>query len=277
MKQLKEIYKQVTSIQVTRADMHRGPLILVNKDYSVQAELAPAAIQAISEEDKLQVLGGQELLLERNCMQQLVALLHAIKGTEEILLVSGYRSKEEQQAIYSQSLRDNGEIYTAGYVALPGCSEHQTGLAVDVGITKSQVDFIAPTFPDTGKSGEFKAIAAKYGFIQRYERGKEQVTRINCEPWHYRYVGAPHSELMKAYGLCLEEYVTLVKQYPFDSEHLRYENDKQTASIYYVKAKEAGGTELPLTPCDSYCWSGNNADGFIVTTFQSKKAEIGLA
>ena len=95
---------------------------------------------------------------------------------------------------------------TRKFVAYPGCSEHQTGLAIDLGANLPEIDFICPEFPDTGIFGKFREKAADFGFIERYPKGKEAVTGIGAEPWHFRYVGVPHAAVMKAGGLVLEEY-----------------------------------------------------------------------
>lgn len=120
--------------------------------------------------------------------------------------VSGWRSQQEQQRIWDDSMAEHGETFTRQYVALPGCSEHQTGLAIDLGKAAGYIDFIRPAFPYDGVCGRFRRLAARYGFIERYQRGKEEVTGISAEPWHFRYVGAPHAQLMETNGLCLEEY-----------------------------------------------------------------------
>ena len=91
-------------------------------------------------------------------------------------------------------------------MALPGCSEHQTGLAIDLGLRGPEVDFLCPDFPYTGPCGDFRRLAADYGFVERYPAGKEPITGIAHEPWHFRYVGVPHAERMAAMGLVLEEY-----------------------------------------------------------------------
>ena len=99
--------------------------------------------------------------------------------------------QQEQQRIWDDSMAEHGETFTRQYVALPGCSEHQTGLAIDLGKAAGYIDFIRPAFPYDGVCGRFRRLAARYGFIERYQRGKEEVTGISAEPWHFRYVGRP--------------------------------------------------------------------------------------
>ncbi|MEI3013418.1 MAG: D-alanyl-D-alanine carboxypeptidase family protein [Ruthenibacterium lactatiformans] len=115
--------------------------------------------------------------------------------------------RAEQQALYADSVRDNGPEFTQKYVALPGCSEHETGLAIDVGEAREVIDFIRPAFPDTGVCAAFRRAAARYGFIERYPKGAQAVTGIGHEPWHFRYVGWPHAGLMAQRGVTLEEYI----------------------------------------------------------------------
>ncbi|WP_231594246.1 D-alanyl-D-alanine carboxypeptidase family protein [Paenibacillus algorifonticola] len=211
----------------------------------------------------------QRITLEKICIQQLSALLEACQAEDDIAAVSGYRSREAQARIFAASLEENGAAFTARYVAIPGASEHQTGLAVDVGLYRGDIDYIRPSFPDDGASGRFKALAAEYGFIQRYQESKEGKTGIACEPWHYRYVGYPHSMLMKQQDLCLEEYTAYIKQFAFNNKHLYVEGRSAFAQIYYVKAEEHI-TTVPIVSGDRYQLSGNNQDGFVVTVFHRK-------
>ena len=112
---------------------------------------------------------------------------------QEIRPVSGWRSREEQQSIWDMALAEEGAAFTRKYVALPGCSEHQSGLAIDLGRACEPVDPICPDFPYDGVFGAFRRAAADYGFIERYQSGKEHLTGIAAEPWHFRYVGVPHA------------------------------------------------------------------------------------
>ena len=175
-------------------------LILVNRQHALPegaaAELVP-------------VHGDYpDILLDAEAARQLDRLMDELDGWSAILPVSGWRSMEEQAALYFDSLRENGREFTEKYVAFPGCSEHQTGLAIDLGLRQRSVDFIRPAFPDEGICHEFRQRAAAYGFIERYPAGKESVTGIAHEPWHFRYVGVPQAEEIVGRGLALEEYLS---------------------------------------------------------------------
>lgn len=114
-----------------------------------------------------------------------------LDGWRYITAVSGWRSQEEQREIYLQSLLENGEEFTNQFVASPGHSEHQTGLAIDLGLKQPDIDFLRPYFPYKGICQTFRELSTDYGFIERYQAGKEAITGIAHEPWHFRYVGVP--------------------------------------------------------------------------------------
>ncbi len=120
----------------------------------------------------------------------------------ECWLNCGYRTRTEQQTILderTQEYQQDGLSYQAAYdkaletVALPGYSEHETGLAMDI------VCSVSPTW--------LHEHCWEYGFILRYPEDKSSITGISYEHWHYRYVGTKVSMAMKDTGLCLEEYV----------------------------------------------------------------------
>lgn len=148
-----------------------------------------------------------DILMEQEAAKALDRLMQEINGWRHIVPVSGWRSYAEQQKIYQDSLRDNGREFTEQYVAHPGHSEHQTGLAIDLGLRQPDIDFICPAFPYEGICQRFRELAPSYGFIERYPEGKESVTGIAHEPWHFRYVGTPHAERITRKGLTLEEYL----------------------------------------------------------------------
>ena len=189
---------------------------------------------------------------------------------ESIALVSGYRSEKEQTDIYESSLKENGAEFTAKFVALPNHSEHQTGLAIDLGLEKENIDFICPDFPYEGICEKFRAVAPQYGFIERYRKGKENITKIAPEPWHFRYVGFPHSAIISENNFALEEYIEYLKQFSANDTHLKYDNGKTHFEIFYIQAEKADNTKIML-PCHTdgaapaYEISGNNVDGFVVT------------
>ncbi len=205
--------------------------------------------------------------IHRDAANAMQMLLQKIGAGESIVPVSGYRSKEEQTAIYQNSCRENGKTFTKKYVALPNHSEHQTGLAVDVGLKQEKIDFIRPDFPNNGICRAFRKNAADFGFILRYPKAKESITGIAYEPWHFRYVGHPHAKIIAANGLTLEEYTEFIKQYRENCRLIYSHTASITAEIYYAPAFTDAAT-LSVSETDIYQVSGNNFDGFIITVWK---------
>ncbi|MGM0839060.1 MAG: D-alanyl-D-alanine carboxypeptidase family protein, partial [Bacillota bacterium] len=207
------------------------------------------------------------------CSLQLSFLLDSCEGSGDIAVVSGYRSREAQDLLYLNSLKEHGEEFTTKYVALPGASEHQTGLAVDVGLFREETDYISPAFPDEGAGGRFRRAASEFGFIRRYQENKTAITGIADEPWHYRYVGYPHSAIIDRENLCLEEYTDYLKQFHYGHKNLYVEGCNRFYEIYFTVAKEE---VIPVTvPANRGNWliSGNNEDGFIVTAHYATRVD----
>ena len=206
---------------------------------------------------------GSDILLDTRAAAMLSGLISRIGAAGEIVPVSGWRSEAEQREIWDGSMRESGEELTRKYVALPGCSEHQTGLAIDLALRADNIDFIRPEFPYDGVCGRFRALAADYGFVERYQSGKEGVTGIAAEPWHFRYVGRPHARIMCEMGLCLEEYVEYLRAYPYPERLLEVRGEVYEAEVGFAGARDALG--LPDAP---YQVSGNNVDGYIYTLWR---------
>lgn len=237
-----------------RGGIHNGLLILVNAEHPIQHMERPVLAPAVP---------GSDILLDSRAAAMLSGLISRIGAAGEIVPVSGWRSEAEQREILDGSMRESGEEFTRKYVALPGCSEHQTGLAIDLALRASNIDFIRPEFPYDGVCGRFRALAADYGFVERYQSGKEGVTGIAAEPWHFRYVGRPHARIMCEMGLCLEEYVEYLRAYPYPERLLEVRGEVYEAEVGFAGARDALG--LPDAP---YQVSGNNVDGYIYTLWR---------
>lgn len=210
-----------------------------------------------------------DILMQRDAANVLRFILEKISSKNAIVPVSGYRSFAEQKSIFDGSLRESGKEFTMKYVALPNHSEHQTGLAIDLGLNQGDIDFIRPDFPYDGICNEFRKAAPHYGFIERYAKGKEEITGISHEPWHFRYVGYPHSKIIEENGFSLEEYMMFLKSFSEHDRYIFHGKDSATTEIYYVPAVE-DETEISLPNSSVYQISGNNIDGFIVTVWRNQ-------
>ena len=126
----------------------------------------------------------------------------SMKYGHSLVLLSGFRSYSSQKSIYNNYIRQYGQVLTDTFSARPGNSEHQTGLAFDVG-------WIDDTFGETECRKWLATNAHKYGFIIRYPKGKENITGYKYEPWHIRYLGIELATKVYNSGLSLEEYFGL--------------------------------------------------------------------
>lgn len=254
-------------LTLTQENIHTGSLILVNQKYGFHGGSNELLVPVCD--------SAPNILLNRCAVALLSQLMEEIDGWQHIVPVSGWRSEEEQQTIWDDSLRENGLAFTRKFVAVPGHSEHQTGLAIDLGLKQEHVDFICPEFPSAGVCQTFREKAAKYGFILRYPEEKEPLTGIGHEPWHFRYVGAPHAEIMAEKGLCLEEYTDFLKQFTFGDMPYRFTGGSRTVFVSYIKS-DGQKTVLELLEDREgslpYSVSGNNTDGFILTEWRERDA-----
>ena len=186
---------------------------LANKGSLLPSDFVPADLVDVPKlklSDGVNTSGGVRYVdgpwqLERRCLEALVALCDAARAEgHELYLKSGYRSYKKQATMYENRLKQYG--YDDGWVARPGSSDHQTGLGCDV-VPKKWTD--RGMNSDMAREPETQWMAAncaRFGFIIRYPADKEDVTEINYEPWHLRYVGVPVATYIMENGLTLEEF-----------------------------------------------------------------------
>lgn len=138
-----------------------------------------------------------------------------------LYLRSGYRYLKTVQLYYDSNIKmhmdagnskEEATRLTELYYAIPGHSEHQSGLAADIITTEYQADIhtLDERFAQTDAYKWLMENCADYGFILRYPQDKVATTKINYEPWHYRFVGVEHAKYIMQNGLCLEEYLELL-------------------------------------------------------------------
>ena len=245
-------------LRLRREQTCQGPLVLIDRAHPLQEGAPPELVPV----DRLH----PQVLLERRAARLLAACIRSVGGGRAIVPVSGWRSRAEQQAIWDDTLAEHDSAFTETYVARPGCSEHQTGLAIDLGENGPEVDFLCPAFPDSGPCGALRRRAADFGFILRYPKGKEAVTGIGYEPWHFRYVGWPHAKLMEERHLVLEEYLEWLHDFPLGGEPLRFRGLGQLFELYYLPAWAADTLTLPAdVPCQR---CDTNEGGVVLTLWR---------
>lgn len=175
-------------------------LVLVNRDNKL-AELNP------------QLVDVEEIKVDSRIAEQTKQFLVAARAVApEESLISGYRSVEEQTEVYNERVaqleatglpHEEAERQAQTQVQVPGASEHQTGLAIDMS---------APNGLSEEVVQQIIALAPQYGFVLRYPEGKNAITGVDYENWHFRYVGVENAQYMVKHQLVLEEYIQKLKE-----------------------------------------------------------------
>ena len=258
----KTVYENVS---VSNEDVHAGDLILVNTD-TAYVEENPTEIVSIYDHktDNYHVSGTETSLRQPalDALNQMLDAFYVATGHQDMIVISGYRTTQQQQELYDADLAETGE-QTSTRVALPGHSEHESGYALDFSLYTDGVQY---DYDGTGEYAWINENCAHYGYVLRYAEDKQETPGIQAEPWHYRYVGQPHATYMMENNVCLEEYLTLLKNYTAD-EPLSITNwDGEIYQVYYVATDTSTDSTYVMVPPDAkYTISGNNSDGFIVT------------
>lgn len=188
-------------------------LILVNSENPLDKDYVPSDLTDI----KSTRADGREIQKMRKVSSDaLENMIEEMKRCgvydKNLTVTSGYRSFEYQKYLfdtYVKNRTDSGMDYDEAYrevlktTALPGCSEHQSGLCVDF----HNKSYANVSFAQTEQYKWIEKNAHSFGFIVRYPSGKENITGISFEPWHLRYVGEENATKMYENSLCLEEYL----------------------------------------------------------------------
>lgn len=201
--QFRERFHYLTAkVQIKEMDVSKRKLITADSDFaensvSNQALLLINGQFPLEEEVKPDVAEYKNsgVWMNRCMMKDYEALAQDVQERfgVKLYIKSAYRSEKEQEAEYRESIKAAAAV---------GCSEHQAGLALDVYVPK----YGGNAFIKTEAGQYVNRECSKYGFIIRYPEGKEAITGISFEPWHIRYVGVPHAEIIYHSGWTLEEY-----------------------------------------------------------------------
>lgn len=236
---------------ISKSQIHQGSLLLINREFPIHKAGVSKDIVTLSEHQEL--IQGYGLLDNQTMLSELVAekfseMVKAAseQGIRNFLISSGYRDNEKQQMLYEEK--------GAEYALPPGHSEHNLGLSLDIG-SSQMVMSRAP-------EGQWlRDHAWDYGFILRYPEDKTDITGIRYEPWHFRYVGLPHSIIMRDKNFTLEEYLEFLKE----QDRISVTVDGTEYQISYIKV--TGNTPVPIPAGRHVEFSGNNIDGVIMTEY----------
>ncbi|WP_058485622.1 M15 family metallopeptidase [Defluviitalea phaphyphila] len=201
--------------------MKNDYLILVNKWNVLSENHIPSTLIDIAKDIPS---AKSKIMLEEEAYKKLKDLFEAVQkdGITDLRAVSGYRPYSYQNNLYNAKVNyflnqydlEIAKQKASEVVAIPGTSEHQTGLAIDVSSVEllKTSDPLVEEFKYT-KEGEWMYNNSwKYGFVLRYSPEKKDITGIISEPWHFRYVGIPHAEYITINNLSLEEYLKFIKE-----------------------------------------------------------------
>ena len=230
----------ITDIQDT------GYLALVNRQHAIQQEpyrgLLTGAWPTVA------VSRVDDMYLHKSALRA-VSEMFATARQHDIaafFVSSGFRSYYAQTNIY-------GDGSNSAFVQPPGHSEHHTGLAADILAPGIGMEAMA-----NSPEGEWLAANSyRYGLILRYPEGATEITGIEFEPWHFRYVGQAHAYFMKQSGFVLEEYIAYIRSY----EHISFDKDGRTYFVMH-KIPEDGMIYVPYEL--EYMVSADNKGGYIV-------------
>ncbi|MEK3912166.1 VanY-A/VanY-F/VanY-M family D-Ala-D-Ala carboxypeptidase [Paenibacillus sp. FSL H7-0331] len=251
--QTQEVSSQVKNqtIKVAKDQVYQGSLILVNKVYPLHQQGVKSDVIKLSQHKELVKgygLYDNNIQLSKSVVQAFQKLVGAADKDKvrNFSITSGYRGLKEQEKLYEEMGSD--------YALPAGYSEHNLGLSLDIGSTLMEMN-------QAPEGKWLNQNAWKYGFILRYPKDQTAITGIQYEPWHYRYVGLPHSAIMQKQHLVLEQYLDCVKKEK--SVTFQVDGEKYEISYYPV----SNNTTIKVPANRRYEISGNNMDGVIVTVY----------
>ena len=235
-------YQYITDVDVAwlTTNLADAYLVLANKTSELESSYKPSPLTKLT---CATLQSNRTYELESRAAQALYAMLAEMQaaGVSDIMVASAYRSYDYQETTYNNYVQEEmryisvdarrffGEDYIKAeyldkgiyglsledahavvqtYSALPGQSEHQTGLCVDF-ITSSMGNDLTEAFEETEAFAWLAQNAYKFGFILRYPKGKETITGYTYEPWHYRFVGREAATDIHNGGMTLEQYLQL--------------------------------------------------------------------
>ena len=198
--------EEESRINQLKEDAENGLFILINKENSVAEDYCADDLSSIKyyAEDR----DAQWRYMRSEAADHFHEMVEAARAEDiDFVMTTAYRSYSFQSVLWENAIQRYGSEDAANtFVAKPGQSEHQSGLAVDVSSAENDYQ-LNQDFANTEAGRWIAAHAAEYGFILRYPADKTDITGYSYEPWHLRYVGKTAAGEINEQGLVLEEYI----------------------------------------------------------------------
>ncbi len=183
-------------ININETDTSLDNIVLVNKYNCLKSDYIPDDLEEISNLYNL----GQHNMLRKEAKNMFEIMANdALNDNIKLFNISAFRNYNYQEYIYNYNIMHKGFELTEKYVARAGCSEHQSGLSLDINSVNN-------SFKDTNEYKWLINNSYKYGFILRYPKEKERITGFSFEPWHFRYVGKEVALIIKDENITFDEY-----------------------------------------------------------------------
>jgi zinc D-Ala-D-Ala carboxypeptidase len=187
-------------------------MALVNKEFYLPADYIPGDLVRPNVAFSFGDVETEKSLLRMEAALALEKMFsEAATNGIELYAISGYRSFSRQQSLFNAEIDRVGIEKAEQAVAIPGASEHQSGLAMDIS-SQSNKFYLNEAFENTPEGKWLKDQAHRFGFVLRYPKEKIDITNYMYEPWHYRYVGVKAATIMYKHNWTLEEYFNEVKK-----------------------------------------------------------------
>jgi len=256
-----------SAMQVAAKKIQRNPSktdVFVNKSYPLSPKkYAPKTV----------AVKGTNVRLQPSAASAYSKMVKAAaKDGVKIRAVSGYRSYARQAELYNYYSRIYGQSYASRISAVPGTSEHQTGLAIDVGNNNSQCGLQA-CFANTPVGKWVAKNGHKYGFILRYPKGQESVTGYSYEPWHFRYLGTSLAKSYKNSGAkTLEAYYGVAKSKSNNNSDKKSKGTAKTTANLNMRTGAGTNNRIVLTipRGKSVQLTGSKKSGWYEVRYSSK-------
>ncbi len=250
------------TITVTTADAQQGDLVIVNDTHAYTFPSGEEHLQEIyaawsQHSPRTYVLAGLSKYMDKDALTAMDAMLTdfaAASGKSNVQIRYAYRTYKEQEA----------------FSVAPGHSDHHTGLGCELKyVIQTGKNIVAYELSTDETYAWLTDNCHKYGFVIRYPADKTEQTGVADYISYFRYVGIPHATYMKANGLCMEEYVTLLKSYTDKNPLAINGADGKYYEVYYVAVNDGSATVKYPTNY-AYTISGTNEGGVVITVDRSK-------